>query len=84
MRPKTDALDRYVEAGGLLVIGPALNKAFARVANHVARILEGARAADLPIEQMNVVELTVNLKAARAMGIKVPQSILVRADRIIE
>ena len=82
--PAVYSVDRFADAGGLLVIGPAMHKAFARAASHVVRILEGARAADLPIEQMNVVELTVNLKAARAMGIKMPQSILVRADRIIE
>jgi putative tryptophan/tyrosine transport system substrate-binding protein len=67
-----------------MIYGPSVRKAFVRVAGYVDRILKGARAGDLPIEQVSDVELVVNLKTAKALAIKVPQTILVRADRVIE
>lgn len=82
--PAAFANERYVDAGGLMVYGPSIHKAFARVATHVDRILKGARAGELPIEQVRDLELVVNLKTARALGISVPQTILLRAERVIE
>ncbi|MGH8725355.1 MAG: ABC transporter substrate-binding protein [Burkholderiales bacterium] len=74
----------YAEVGGLVSYSASASKRFVRLAGYVDRILKGARAAELPIEQTTDFELVVNLKAAKALGIKVPQSILVRADRVIE
>ena len=73
-----------VVAGGLLSYGAGLGENFRLAAGYVDRILKGARPADLPVQQPQVFELTVNLKAARAQGIAIPQSILLRATRVIE
>jgi putative ABC transport system substrate-binding protein len=82
--PAVYGVERYADAGGLLVYSPSVRKAFVRIAGYADRILKGARPGELPIEQTTDLELVVNLKTARALGIKVPQSILVRADRVIE
>ena len=74
----------YAEAGGFMSFGIELSDAFRRAAYYVARILGGAKPAELPVEQPTKITLTVNLKSAAALGIKVPQSILLRADRVIE
>jgi putative ABC transport system substrate-binding protein len=76
--------ERYVNAGGMVVHSPSTKKSFVRAAGYVDRILKGARAGDLPFEQTSDYELVINLKTARALGIQVPQTILVRADRVIE
>jgi len=72
------------DAGGLISYSSPINESYARAANYVDRILRGAKAGDLPIEQPTRFRLVVNLKTARAQGITIPQSILLRADRIIE
>lgn len=74
----------FVEAGCLLSYGPNLRSAYARAAYFVDRIIKGAKPADLPIELPTVVELAVNRKTARSLGIDIPNSILVRADKVIE
>ena len=68
----------------LVVYAPPVRELFSRAASQVDRILKGARPGDLPIEQPTKFDLTVNLKTAKALGIKIPQSILFRADRVIE
>ena len=74
----------FVEAGCLLSYGPNQRASYARVAYFVDRIIKGANPGDLPIELPSVVELAVNLKTAKALGMTIPQSVLVRADRVIE
>lgn len=74
----------FAEDGGLIHYAPDVTEFFDRTASFVDRILKGARPADLPVEQPTKFELVVNLKTAGTIGIKIPQSILVRADRTIE
>jgi len=73
----------YVDAGGLVAYGPDGAELFRRSALFVDKILKGAKAGDLPIEQPTRYELAINLKAARALGLAIPQSLLARADAVI-
>jgi ABC-type uncharacterized transport system substrate-binding protein len=72
------------EAGGFMVYGPSLRDNWRRAAWYVDRILRGARPGDLPVEQPTKLELVVNLKAAKALGVAVPRTVLARADEIIQ
>ena len=76
--------DIYIQAGGLMSYGPSLTQMYRRAAYFVDRILKGAKPAELPVEQPSKFDLTINLKAAAALGLKVPRTLLLRADRLIE
>jgi putative ABC transport system substrate-binding protein len=72
------------DAGGLVTYGQNQSEIYARAAGYVDRILRGARPADLPVEQPTKIELVVNLRTARALGLVPPASLLSAADRLIE
>jgi putative tryptophan/tyrosine transport system substrate-binding protein len=74
----------FADAGGLLSYGPNYYSIYERAAVYVQKILKGAKPADLPVEQPTTFELVVNLKTAKAIGIDVPMSVLLRADEVIE
>ncbi|MGD9615963.1 MAG: ABC transporter substrate-binding protein [Alphaproteobacteria bacterium] len=82
--PVIHAFRQSVEAGGLIAYGTDLPGQFAQAADLVDKILKGAQPADLPVEQPTTFELVINLKTAAALGLTVPQSLLVRADELLE
>jgi putative ABC transport system substrate-binding protein len=74
----------YVDAGGLMSYGVDQIPMYRRIATYIAKIFNGAKAADLPVEQASNFELVVSLKTARAIGVELPTAILLRADEVIE
>jgi len=74
----------FVEAGGLMSYGPDIIPIWRRAGFYVAKILRGAKPSDLPIDQASHFEFAVNLKTAKAIGVTMPTSILLRADAVIE
>ena len=82
--PTVSGLLEHAEAGGLLAYGPSLSDPFRRAAAYVDKILKGAKPADLPVEQPVTFELVINLKAAKALGLTIPQAMLQRADRVLQ
>ena len=74
----------YVEHGGLMSYGVEFAALWSRTADYVARILKGAKPAELPIEQPTKFELVVNLKTAKSIGVTIPNGILLAADQVIE
>jgi putative tryptophan/tyrosine transport system substrate-binding protein len=77
-------LREYVEVGGLMSYGPNYPDLFRRAAEYVDKILRGAKPGDLPVEQATKFDLVVNLTAAKALGLTIPESFLLRADEVIE
>src|SRR5262249_10247643 len=74
----------FVEAGGLMSYGPSFIELYHHAARYVDRILKGAKVGDLPIEQPTKFELVINLKAAKSLGLTIPESLRIQADRVIE
>jgi putative ABC transport system substrate-binding protein len=82
--PAVSMFVEFAEAGGLMAYGPSLREAFWRAGAYAGRILQGAKPGELPVERPTKFELIVNLKTAKTLGLTIPQSVLGRADQVIE
>ena len=82
--PSMNAFPSYAETGGLMSYGAVTAEVFATMGSQVAKILDGARPGDVPVQRATQFHLVINLKTAKTLGIRVPQSLLLRADRVIE
>ncbi len=83
-RPAMYPYDVYVESGGLMSYGANYIQIYRRAVTYVDKVLKGAKPADLPVEQPTKFDLVINLKTAKALGLTIPPSVLLRVDRLIE
>jgi putative tryptophan/tyrosine transport system substrate-binding protein len=82
--PAIMAIQEFPQAGGLMSYGPRISDLFRRAASQVDKILRGTKPANIPVEQPTKFELVINLKTAKALGLTIPQTLLLRADQVIE
>ncbi len=82
--PAMYQLKENVERGGLMAYGASVPELVRRAATYVDKVLKGAKPADLPVEQPTKFELVINMKTAKALGLTIPHSLLLRADQVIE
>ena len=82
--PAAYELRAFPDHGGLLSYGPGQLERFERAAVYIDRVLRGAKPADLPVEQPTKFELVINLRTSKTLGLTIPQSLLLRADEIIQ
>ena len=82
--PSMFGWSEYADAGGLMSYGASQREAHMRLASYADKILRGAKPADLPVEQPTKFQLVINLKTAKALGLAIPPSLLLRADQVIE
>jgi putative tryptophan/tyrosine transport system substrate-binding protein len=82
--PAVSMFVEFAEAGGLMAYGPSLREAFRRAGGYAGRILQGAKPADMPVERPTKFELVINKKTAKVLGLAIPQSLLTRADQVVQ
>jgi len=82
--PAVSGSGNYADAGGLMSYAPSLSELARNAGGYVAKILKGAKPADLPIEQPTKFELVINMKTAKQLGVTIPQALLLRASRVIQ
>ena len=82
--PTVSSIPELTDAGGLIGYGPPRREMYRRAANYVKKVLDGAAPANLPVEQPTLIELSINLKTAKALGLTIPESLLLRANKLIE